>query len=85
MEYPKITVAKKERPTGLEHIELEADRMYDVRGKAKDLTLNGSDVAIARRESSNLRGVSFYLDGLYDWVLGRDEEGSICLVPLKKE
>jgi len=30
-------------------------------------------------------GVSYYLDGKYDWQIIKDNEGVICLVPTNKE
>ena len=39
----------------------------------------------SERTEGNLEGKAIYLDTLYDWTLGNDDRGSICLVPLKKE
>ena len=37
------------------------------------------------RVAGSLAGCAFALSSFYNWELGRDEEGTVVLVPLKKE
>lgn len=44
------------------------------------------DFVIDTRTDGSLGRRAFYLeDGMYDWVLVRDEDDALCLVPLKKQ
>lgn len=42
-------------------------------------------IFIAVRNAGPLANHAFYLDGTYDWVLGRDETNNIILAPLRKD
>ena len=41
-------------------------------------------IVIDRRCSGPLVGKAFYLNDAYDWQVGRDDVGILCLVPIKK-
>ena len=42
-------------------------------------------IEIEIRSSGNLRNKAFYLHSFLDWVIIRDNKGSLCLVPVKEE
>lgn len=41
-------------------------------------------IAAERRHNGVFRGKAIYLSSTYDWVLGVDDHGILCLVPLRK-
>ena len=42
-------------------------------------------IAATRRKWGPLAAKALYLNDSYDWELGRDDEGALCLVPIKRE
>lgn len=34
--------------------------------------------------SGSLEGKAFFLRSVYDWKIVKDDQGSVCLIPLKK-
>lgn len=40
---------------------------------------------VERRITGNLAGISFFLGPTFDWLLAKDDEGFVCLVPRKKQ
>ena len=48
--------------------------------------VDGRTSAIQIRTSNGMfQGKAFYLSDRWDWVVGKDEKGMICLIPLNKE
>jgi hypothetical protein len=43
------------------------------------------NISITRRKFGPLAGKALYLNDSYHWELGADDEGVLCLVPIKKE
>jgi len=48
-------------------------------------TLGGIKLAEVRKVSTKFSGKSIWLNPEYDWVMGRDDEGSLVLMPTKKK
>lgn len=42
------------------------------------------DQRIQNRNYGNFKGRSYYLSPAFDWVIGKDSDGWIVLVPLRK-
>ena len=80
MEYSRIKVSGKK--TG--DIDVDEDRMLEVTGTITTIKISGKVLYASERTEGNLEGKAIYLDHSFDWVLGKDSEGSICLVPLIK-
>lgn len=49
-----------------------------------EVSLNGRG-RLESRDSGEFKGKGFYLYSSFDWILGKDTEGILVLVPLKKE
>jgi len=83
MELKKLVIKKKEEG---EVEEIPEDRLCWV--KLKDhyrvLEINNEGVYMAERADGDFKDRAIYLHYNYDWVLGKDNMGNICLVPLKK-
>jgi len=90
MDYPKLTFIPK-RPT-IPSGAVEETRLltkgqflqYIVPEDANDIMASLENVAT--RKIGQYAGRALWLDQeAYDWVLGRDNCGELCLVPLKKK
>ncbi len=60
--------------------EVEADKLI----KLSQPYVLTNDPHVAVRNGGNFNGTAFFLSSDNDWVLGKDNEGSTILVPLKK-
>ena len=79
---------KEEEPATL-RIESKRERVIAI-PQAELGTIKGGimyiedHIAMNRRSWGPLAGKAFYLNDCFDWQIGKDEEGLLCLVPLKK-
>ena len=67
-DYPKAAVAASEAA-----IMLKKENLVSV-----------SEYNIAERHDGSLADRAFFLPDDYDWLIARDTQGLLCLVPLKK-
>ena len=72
--YPKGIIKKENFNT--DSIEFNENQLIDVKNK---------DPEVVPRTGYSFKGKSFYLSTSYDWIIVRDDGGSLCLVPFKKE
>lgn len=80
----KIRVVMKKEEEGV--LDVDEERLVDTRKFDGKITSKGSmGFLITNRIGGSLQDNSFFLDRNYDWVLGKDNEGTVVLVPLKKE
>ena len=80
----KVLVIKKKEVGKVE--EISEDRLVDVRlDEEGAFRVGGENRSVEQRRTGDFTGKAIYLAGGYDWTLGRDREGSICLVPLKRK
>lgn len=53
------------------------------------LTIQSSDclhnAGLHPRQSSEFKNMAVFLHPSFDWVIGRDSQGVMCLVPLRKD
>lgn len=69
-------------PEPVEPIEIESDRLVTVEDHIGTININGAP-GLDVRQSYEFAGKAIYLNLNFDWVLGKDSDGSTCLVPLK--
>lgn len=61
-------------------------RLVEIDGEFKRMPLGkGNFTYIERRSGGVFHGKALYLPSTYEWILGEDDEGVLCLVPLKTE
>ena len=80
----KLVIKRKEvGAVGIE--EIPEDRLVDVsideEGKFR---VSGERFSVERRNTGEFIGKAIYLSKSFNYTFGEDNEGSICLVPLKK-
>ena len=81
MELRKLIIKKEEG----EMLEVPEEKLCSVKVSVSDSEIDGEAVYINTRGEEEFEGKAIYLPHIFDWILGRDSVGSICLVPLKKE
>ena len=65
--------------------EIHSEKLIDVNRICEGkITGRGMDRLIETRTSGSFCGYGFFLDPVYDWVLGKDEEKQWVLLPIKK-
>lgn len=79
----KIVIRKKEVEVGVE--EIPEERLCRVELSVAIFKIDGEGDYISTRGNGELKGKSIFLSPDYDWTLGKDSLGEVCLVPLKKE
>ena len=80
MELRKLIIKEKEG----EILEVPEERLCNVKVSVSNPEINGGAVYIATRGEAEFEGKAIFLPQEFDWILGRDSVGSICLVPLRK-
>lgn len=85
MKYSRIIVVGKGIREPLDDIEIDEDMLKSVSAKSVNMKFGGRYVYIAERTEGKLKGKALYLDAMYDWILGKDNLGGVCLVPLMKQ
>jgi len=73
--YPKVSVITNNEKTDVEILQ-------DSLVECKD---SGKLCKPFVRSGGNFAGNSFYLDTRFDWIIGRDNEKDLILIPFKKE
>lgn len=64
---------------------IDKTRLVEISQEFKRATLVDEDCTIIERRCDGpFLNKAIYLSLTYDWVLGRDEDGVLCLVPLKQ-
>jgi hypothetical protein len=64
---------------------IDKTRLAEISAEFAQATVIKDDyVYIERRTGGSFSNKALYLSSKYDWALGKDEEGVLCLVPLKK-
>lgn len=81
----KEGVIVEERKTESDRIEIDMSRTGNITFETSKFEFENRNIYIDRRDGGNLVGKAIYLSSDLDWVLCKDEKGSICLVPLRKE
>lgn len=79
MGYKTIEVYAEPKVLDSNTLRVGQSRLVDVSGFIRPVSM-----VIEPRVSGPLAGKAVYLDRYYDWILGRDSDGSIVLVPLRK-
>lgn len=82
VEYLFITLTNGPNKIVLTKNELVPSIVKD--GSIDTISLTTNPV-IEIRTSGTFKGKALYLESGYDWILGKDDEGLIVLVPIKKE
>ena len=49
------------------------------------INLHGREIKPEIRSYGSFKGKAFYLHSFFDWIIVRDNNGNLCLVPLRKE
>lgn len=80
MKYDQLTIKRTEDdPT-----EIDEDRLVTVDDNGGTV-VDGDKWVLKYRNGGHYHRKAFYLQtDEYDWVLGRDNEDLLCLIPLKK-
>jgi len=78
----KRLVIKKKKEE-LDVVEIPEERLMNVYGSTRIFADKFSEVVTVRC-SGNFRGKAFSFSSHLDWEIGIDDEGVVCLVPLKK-
>ena len=71
--------------------EIPEERLVDVKPDLREgrqivsLEINGSMHLIEERRTEEFTGKAIYLPNEFDWAVGEDSGGSVCLVPLKRK
>lgn len=84
-EYPSINLIKRNHVKEDSITVLEDDTVHIRDFGEFRTTLGGVKIAEVRRVSTKFSGKCIWLSYEYDWVLGRDDEGSLVLMPTKKK
>lgn len=79
----KTIVLKKKMDEGTEILEIDEDRLVNIVSPSKRL-LEDPYIAV-NRTCDSLDCKSIYLSSQNDWVIGKNNNGEIILVPLKKK
>ena len=86
MELRSLIIKRKEEEVEMNpHIEIPEEKLC--RLKLKDhynLEINDEHVYMAKRGNGEFMNKAIFLSPNFDWVLGKDKAGDICLVPLRK-
>lgn len=83
IKYSKLEIEKEKKENIMA---IDKTRLVEIRGafQREQLTENEPYRYIERRDGGQFLNKALYLPSMYDWVLGKDEEGVLCLVPLEK-
>ena len=83
MELRRLIIKEEE---GGAILEVSEERLCNVKVSAPDSEIDDKAVYISTRGEEEFKGKAIFLPkgAGFDWVLGKDSVGSICLVPLKK-
>lgn len=81
MEYKKLKIKDNEEVKGV--IDVDEKRLIDIHSD-KTIRDENSFVLAEKRCMEEFKNKSLYLNNKYDWVLGKDSNDGICLIPLKK-
>ena len=82
MDYKKIVI---KYGTLTNTKEIPTERLVNITYANIQIELDGNLIYAAKRGYGELQDKSIYLPHEYDWVLGKDSQGCIILIPLKKE
>ena len=83
MYYPKLKVVEPYLEESGE-ISINEDRLFPVALRDGIIYINGSQV-LQNRTVGMFMNKSIYLPSFaWDWALGKDDYGEVCLVPIKK-
>ena len=82
----KLVIKKKEVEKVEEFEEIPEERLVDVRLDEKGgFRVDGESRSLEVRNTGEFMGKAIYLSKSFNYELGEDDEGSICLVPYKRE
>ena len=82
----KLVIKKKEVGKVEETEEIPEERLVAVEiDEEGAFRLDGESRSLERRNTGEFAGKAIYLSSSFNYELGKDSEGSVCLVPLKKE
>lgn len=73
MQYPPVKIIEEDAP---------ANETVCIRSEA--LAMPRTPVRVEVRDGGLLKGKSFWLNAAYDWVIVKDDDGCLCLVPLHR-
>jgi hypothetical protein len=79
MEYDRLIIKKPDDAN-----EIDRDRMVKISQNGGRIVL-GKWMALETRARGEFADHAIFLPPVYDWVLGKDREGTLCLVPLKRK
>ena len=77
MNYPAIKITENTPP---ESIHIDKDLLFP---SVTSETMHNL-IEVRANSTSNLFNHAFYLDPNVDWVIGNDNQGIPCLIPLRK-
>lgn len=70
----------------IDYPKVQMDRSEDIINlKEEQLASFDSVDAIAEKITGLLAGKAFFLDDDFDWIIVKDNQADLCLVPLKKK
>lgn len=82
----KKLVIKKKEVGKVEIEEIPEDRLVDVRTDEDGaFRVDGERRSVEVRNTGEFMGKAIYLSKSFNYRLGEDDEGSVCLVPLKRK
>ena len=80
IKYSKLEI-REEKEENM--VAIDKTRLVEIEEKFQ-LHLTRRDYAVIQhRQDGPFEGKAIYLSPRYDWVLGEDDRGAICLVPLE--
>ena len=82
----KLTIIQPHKPgsESVDPIEIDASRMIGVKQENNRIRSDANAMICAVRETYEFANGAIWLNSEYDWVLGIDSEGIVCVVPLEK-
>ena len=83
MKYPRLKFKEECPPNAIDSNRLLPSQHEGF--KKLGAVLKRNEDLIQLRAGGMLIGRAFFLDGNYDWVIGKDDQDCLCLVPMEKE
>ncbi len=80
----RLRIIHKQPVTEETSLEIDANRMVEVVHKEDRIRSGIGVVLCGVREVAGFANRAIWLNGMYDWELGTDSQGRVCVVPLEK-
>jgi hypothetical protein len=80
MKYPKVNIINTIE-NAKEVVDINMNKLVDVKGS---MLVELESGILEKRSTGNLAGKGVYLGSRYDWVIVKDDQGELVLVPFRK-